>query len=170
MVWIQAHAHVLMTILANWTLFLLRPQSNIVLKKRRRESGIIKRSLGSALGHLVVHLASRIRINYILTGYLSSAAWQQSIHQRSWVTEVKTRSLFSIWLGFFSYWAKRPAKVLLCVGHERREMDIGMSLSVIETIRHAEPEWMLTASAASKDGSTLWSAHVISDGCQCLCC
>ena len=29
---------------------------------------------------------------------------------------------------------------------------------------------MLTASAASKDGSTLWSAHVISDGCQCLCC
>ena len=35
-------------------------------------------------------------------------------------------------------------------------MDIGMSLlRVIETIRHVEPEWMLTASAASKDGSTL---------------
>ena len=38
------------------------------------------------------------------------------------------------------------------------EMDIGMSLlllhRVIETIRHAEPEWMLTASAASEDGST----------------
>ena len=37
-----------------------------------------------------------------------------------------------------------------------------MSLSVIETIRHAEPEWMLTASAASKDGSTLGQQHMSS--------
>ena len=49
-------------------------------------------------------------------------------------------------------------------------MDMAVSLGVIGTIRHSEPQWMLTASAASKDGSTLWSAHVISDGCQCLCC
>ena len=45
-----------------------------VEEEARELSGIIKRSLVSALGHLVVHLASRIRINYILKGYLSSAA------------------------------------------------------------------------------------------------
>ena len=41
---------------------------------------------------------------------------------------------------------------------------------VIETIRHAEPEWMLTASAASEDGSTFGQQQHMSSPTEALGC